>query len=196
MAEPDDFNADAFVVVSFLQLFKNQGLGFFQKVVLVFGLYCFLVQGFFCFLVQGLFHLLKSEKLTKNQIFRVCQNHLYLYHEFLMLICLVCISKHGFMLKVVNFFIFENTLIRVRIFELQAEDGRFVLVLHHGGAFVEFNHNAYDGIEFVLEFEPDYQAYFSILSTTKRLGYPMVKSLWYYDPSLVDEMVRLRNDMG
>jgi len=100
------------------------------------------------------------------------------------------------MLKVVNFFIFENTLIRVRIFELQAEDGRFVLLLHHGGAFVEFNHNAYDSVETVLECEPDYWAYFSILSTIKRLGYPMVKSLWYYDPSLVNEMVHLRNDMG
>jgi hypothetical protein len=69
-------------------------------------------------------------------------------------------------------------------------------VLHHGGAFVEFNHNAYDGAETELECEPDYWAYFSILSTIKRLGYPMVKSLWYYDPARVDELVRLRNDMG
>ncbi|RHN51165.1 hypothetical protein MtrunA17_Chr6g0465431 [Medicago truncatula] len=79
---------------------------------------------------------------------------------------------------------------------LYAEDGRFVLVLHHGGGFVEFNHADYNGIETVLECEEDYWAYFSVLSTVKRLGYTMINAIWYYEPYLVDELVRLRDDLG
>ncbi|RHN40617.1 hypothetical protein MtrunA17_Chr8g0356631 [Medicago truncatula] len=75
-------------------------------------------------------------------------------------------------------------------------EGRFVLVVHHGGVFVDFNHMGYNGTEIVLECEPDYWAYFSILSTLKRLGYPMVRSLWYHDPNLVDDLIRLRSDIG
>jgi len=71
-----------------------------------------------------------------------------------------------------------------------------VLVLHHGVFFNEFHHAAYNGVETVLECEPDYWSYFSILSTIKRLGYPMVRSLWYHDPNLVDDLIRLRNDNG
>jgi hypothetical protein len=47
-----------------------------------------------------------------------------------------------------------------------------------------------------LECEEDYWAYFSVLSTVKRLGYHMVNALWYYEPYLVDELVRLRDDQG
>jgi len=38
---------------------------------------------------------------------------------------------------------------------LWVEDGRFIFVLHHGGRVVEFDHASYDGIETVLECEPD-----------------------------------------
>jgi hypothetical protein len=71
-----------------------------------------------------------------------------------------------------------------------------VLVVHHGGEFVDFHHNGYNGTETVLECEPNYWAYFSILSTLKRLGYPMIRSLWYHDPNLVDDLIRLRSDIG
>jgi hypothetical protein len=70
----------------------------------------------------------------------------------------------------------------------------FLLVLHHGGVFDEFHHASYNGIETVLECEPDYWSYFSILSTVKRMGYPMVSSLWYHDPTLEVDLIRLRND--
>ncbi|XP_024632953.1 uncharacterized protein [Medicago truncatula] len=79
---------------------------------------------------------------------------------------------------------------------VEAEDGRFVLVLHHGGGFVEFNHAAYNGIETVLECEEDEWAHFSVLSTVKRLSYTMINAIWYYEPYLVDELVRLRDDLG
>lgn len=78
---------------------------------------------------------------------------------------------------------------------MQAE-GTFLLVLHHGGDFVEWNHNAYDGKHTVLECDPNYWSYFSLLATIKRLGYPMISSLWYHDPSLLDNLVRLRSDRG
>ena len=47
-----------------------------------------------------------------------------------------------------------------------------------------------------MECEEDYWAYFSVLSTIKRLGYTMVNALWYYEPNLVDELVCLRDDLG
>ncbi|RHN78992.1 hypothetical protein MtrunA17_Chr1g0171951 [Medicago truncatula] len=59
-----------------------------------------------------------------------------------------------------------------------------------------FNQAGYDGIETVLECDPDFWSYFSLLSTLKRLGYPMLRSLSYYDPSLLMELVRLRDDQG
>ena len=71
-----------------------------------------------------------------------------------------------------------------------------MLVIHHEFFFVDFNHNGYNGTETLLECEPDYWAYFSILSTLKRLGYPMIRSLWYHDPNLVDDLIRLRTDIG
>jgi len=71
-----------------------------------------------------------------------------------------------------------------------------VLVLHHGGDFVEWNHNAYDGTQTVLECDPDYWSYFSLLATIKRLGYTMISSLWYHDPTLLQDLVRLRSDGG
>lgn len=71
-----------------------------------------------------------------------------------------------------------------------------MLVLHHGGDFVEWNHKAYDGTHTVLECDPDFWSYFSLLATIKRLGYPMISSLWYHDPNLVEDLVRLRTDIG
>jgi len=35
-----------------------------------------------------------------------------------------------------------------------------------------------------------------MLSTLRRLGYPMIMTLWYHDPNLVDDLVQLRNDQG
>jgi hypothetical protein len=69
-------------------------------------------------------------------------------------------------------------------------------VLHHGGVFEHFNQAGYDGIETELECDPNYWSYFSMLSTLKRLGYSMLKSLFYYDPNLLIELVSLRDDLG
>ena len=69
-----------------------------------------------------------------------------------------------------------------------------MLVLHIGFFLYEFHHVGYNGVETVPECEPDYWSYFSILSTIKHLGYPMVRLLWYHDPNLVDDLIRLRND--
>jgi len=48
----------------------------------------------------------------------------------------------------------------------------------------------------VLECEPHYWSYFSLLATITRLGCPMITSLWYHDPYLEENLIRLRNDHG
>ncbi|RHN62659.1 hypothetical protein MtrunA17_Chr4g0049811 [Medicago truncatula] len=75
-------------------------------------------------------------------------------------------------------------------------EGRFMLVVHHGGVFFEFHNTKYIGKQTVLEAEPDYWSYFSLLATIKKLGGPMITSLWYHDPYLEENLIRLRDDNG
>jgi len=35
-----------------------------------------------------------------------------------------------------------------------------------------------------------------VLATIKRLGYPFISSLWYHDPTILEDLVRLRTDRG
>ncbi|RHN67348.1 hypothetical protein MtrunA17_Chr3g0101791 [Medicago truncatula] len=63
-----------------------------------------------------------------------------------------------------------------------------------GGGFNEFHHAGYEGTHTVLECEPDYWSYFSLIATIKRLGYPMISQLWYYDPYMLYELIRLKSD--
>ena len=71
-----------------------------------------------------------------------------------------------------------------------------MLVVHHGGVFVEFHPTKYIGKQTVLEVEPDYWSYFSLLATIKRPGGPMFSSLWYHDPYVEEKLIRLRDDHG
>ncbi|AES97601.1 hypothetical protein MTR_5g056650 [Medicago truncatula] len=80
-------------------------------------------------------------------------------------------------------------------------EGRFALVIHQvggggGGGVNEFHHAGYEGTHTVLECEPDYWSYFSLIATIKRLGYPMISQLWYYDPYMLYDLIRLKSDKG
>jgi hypothetical protein len=70
-------------------------------------------------------------------------------------------------------------------------------VVHHwGGGVFNLTILSMIGTQIVLECDPNYWSYFSLLATVRRLGYPMIRCLWYHDPYLVDDLIRLMNDHG
>ena len=75
-------------------------------------------------------------------------------------------------------------------------DQVFECVLHHAEDFSCFSDPEYVGPEEVLECDPDFFCYFSLLATLKRLGYISLKSLWYFDPTMKDGMITLNSDIG
>lgn len=60
----------------------------------------------------------------------------------------------------------------------------FSCAVHHMGYFKEFNHNGYVGEVETWDCDPDFWSYFEVLDKLKDLCYPLICSLWYYDPEL------------
>jgi len=59
-------------------------------------------------------------------------------------------------------------------------DGRFKVVVHHGGHFVQNGGLLYvGGLIDQWSYDPDTWGYFEVLDTLKLMGYLEVKELWY-----------------
>lgn len=73
---------------------------------------------------------------------------------------------------------------------------KFEVVVHHNGEFDGFTHSSYYGLRDSWLCDPNVWSYFGVLGDLKEMGYNNLESLWYYDPVLEDEIVRLRDDVG
>ncbi|XP_045821512.1 uncharacterized protein LOC123914410 [Trifolium pratense] len=75
-------------------------------------------------------------------------------------------------------------------------DDRLEVVVHHGGWFEEFDHNGYVGADVSWFVDEDYFSYFEFVGEIKKkLKYPSIDTMWFYDPQDVNELVLLEDDM-
>ncbi|CAJ2642460.1 unnamed protein product [Trifolium pratense] len=73
---------------------------------------------------------------------------------------------------------------------------RLEVVVHHGGWFEEFDHNGYVGADVTWFVDEDYFSYFEFVGEIKKkLKYPSIDTMWFYDPQDVNELVLLEDDM-